>query len=110
VLPHKGKFHIITGVNGLGKSRYLRFLSDHPQVQDYCQRIICLSGTMYDRFPRKNETSKYLCECLYFGNRVNGNILSEKAPFRILSEFILGEGCNGLSGSMAGNIRGGDRF
>lgn len=104
VLPHKGKFHIITGVNGLGKSRYLRFLSDHPQVQDYCQRIICLSGTMYDRFPRKNETSKYLCECLYFGNRVNGNILSEKAPFRILSEFILGEGCNGLSGSMAGNI------
>jgi len=34
----------------------------------------------------------------------------KKAPFRILSEFILGEGCNGLSGSMAGNIRGGDRF
>lgn len=103
-LPHKGKFHIITGVNGLGKSRYLRFLADNPFVQNYCQRIICLSGTMYDRFPRKSETLKYSCEYLYFGNRVNTNILSEKAPFRILSDYILGEGCNGLAGAMAGKI------
>ena len=104
VLPHKGKFHVITGVNGLGKSRYLRFLADNPFVQDYCQRIICLSGTMYDRFPRKSETSKYSCEYLYFGNRINSNILSEKAPFRILSRYILSEGCNGLAGGMAGKI------
>ncbi|NMX60339.1 AAA family ATPase [Pseudomonas sp. WS 5079] len=104
MLPHRGKFHIITGVNGLGKSRYLRFLARNREVQNYCQRIICLSGTMYDRFPRVSEASKYLCEYFYFGNRVNSNILSEKAPFRILSSFMLGEGCNGLAGSMAGNI------
>ncbi|MEH6415516.1 AAA family ATPase [Pseudomonas sp. CGJS7] len=103
-LPNKGKFHIITGINGLGKSRYLRFLADNSFVQDYCQRIICLSGTMYDRFPKKSETSEYSCEYLYFGNRVNNNFLSEKAPFRILSSFILGEGCNGLAGDMAGKI------
>ncbi|AVX93025.1 hypothetical protein PkP19E3_33175 (plasmid) [Pseudomonas koreensis] len=33
MLPHRGKFHIITGVNGLGKSRYLRFLARNREVQ-----------------------------------------------------------------------------
>lgn len=102
--PNIGEFHVVTGVNGMGKSRYLRYLVDSSFAQDYCQRIICLSGTMYDKFPRKSEASKYACEYLYFGNRVNSNILSEKAPFRILAEYVLGEGCNGLSGSMAGRI------
>ncbi|HDS1738529.1 AAA family ATPase [Pseudomonas putida] len=105
-LPNRGKFHIITGVNGLGKSRYLRALAENPLVQGYCQRIVCLSGTMYERFPRGSEVAKYPCDYLYFGNKVNSNMLSEKAPFRILSSYILGEGCNGLSGSLAGKILG----
>lgn len=103
-LPKIGKFHIITGVNGLGKSRYLRFLARSRELQSYCQRIICLSGTMYDRFPREGEAAKFACEYFYFGNRVNSNILSEKAPFRILSSFMLGDGCNGIAGAMAGDI------
>jgi hypothetical protein len=45
---------------------------------------------------RVSEASKYLCEYFYFGNRVNSNILSEKAPFRILSSFMLGEGAMAL--------------
>lgn len=102
--PHQGSFHIITGVNGTGKSRYLRSLIRRGIADDFCQRIICLSGTAYDRFPLQGDADTPKIDYLYFGNKAKGNILSEKAPFRLLANYILGEGCNGISGELAGNV------
>ncbi|MEW5620691.1 AAA family ATPase [Pseudomonas putida] len=108
--PHPGKFHIITGVNGTGKSRYLRSLIKRGLREEYCKRIICLSGTAYDRFPLQSDADKLKINYLYFGNKAKGNILSEKAPFRLLAQYILGEGCNGIAGEMAGNVLEGIGF
>jgi predicted ATPase len=102
--PHRGNFHIITGVNGTGKSRYLRSLIKYGSAEEHCRRIICLSGTAYDRFPLQGDADNLKCSYLYFGNKAKGNILSEKAPFRLLAHYIIGEGCNGISGELAGNV------
>jgi ABC-type lipoprotein export system ATPase subunit len=102
--PHRGSFHIITGVNGTGKSRYLRSLIKHGAPEEYYKRVICLSGTAYDRFPLQGDAENAKINYLYFGNKAKGNILSEKAPFRLLAHYMLGEGCNGISGEMAGNV------
>ena len=102
--PHYGKFHVITGVNGTGKSRYLRYLVEQPSIQEYYKRIVCLAGTVYERFPLHGTMGNAKCDYLYFGNKTKGNILSERAPFRILADYMLGQGCNGISGQMAGQI------
>ena len=102
--PHHGKFHVITGVNGTGKSRYLRYLVQQQSIQEYYQRIVCLAGTVYERFPLHGTMGNAKCDYLYFGNKTKGNILSERAPFRILVDYMLGQGCNGISGQIAGKI------
>lgn len=102
--PHQGKFHVITGVNGTGKSRYLRYLVEQQSIQAYYQRIVCLAGTVYERFPLHGTMGNDKCDYLYFGNKTKGNILSERAPFRILADYILGHGCNGIAGQIAGEI------
>jgi len=108
-LPNDGAFHIITGVNGTGKSRYLRKLVDFYLKKPYYQKIICLTGTMFEKFPNRNTTTgknKYpiICEYLYFGNKSINNVFSERRPFQSLVDAMLKTGYNGIQGSLAGDL------
>lgn len=108
-LPHEGAFHVVTGVNGTGKSRYLRKLVDYYQSISYYQKIICLSGTMYEKFPNRSARSNRLknkinCEYLYFGSRSTNNVFSERRPFRTLVSAMLSGGYNGIQGGLAGDL------
>lgn len=107
--PIDGAFHIVTGVNGTGKSRYLKKLVDYYQSISYYQKIICLSGTMYEKFPNRNTANKnakkiIACEYLYFGSRSTNNVFSERRPFRTLVSAMLSDGYNGIQGSLAGDL------
>ncbi|MBM7343702.1 AAA family ATPase [Pantoea coffeiphila] len=86
--------NIITGDNGSGKTRYLSRLANEVMSDMYINnsdysRLICLSGTVYENFPR-NPSAKEKEErdganaYYYFGSRVNNNLFSEIAPFRMM--------------------------
>lgn len=108
--PIQGKFHVITGPNGTGKSRYLGSLAKSSEELGGYDRIICLSGTLYEKFPSPKEVKGKHGEYLYFGNRVNYNLVSEIAPFRTLVPMVLGSGCNPISGALAGEALEGIGF
>lgn len=86
--PHRGKFHILTGENGTGKTRYLEKLSADILhgltigLNSYSS-MICFSGTIHDRFP-KPQKSDSDAKYFYFGNKTNNNMFSEIYPFRQL--------------------------
>lgn len=92
--PPSGKIFILTGPNGTGKTRELATLSKHTldnlnsKKGQFC-RMLCLSGTILDRFP--NQPLHGTNEYLYFGWRSNSNMFSVLAPFRRLIHLLLGD-------------------
>lgn len=104
ISPNEGFFHIVTGVNGTGKSRYLGSLARQLKDSNYYKRIICLSGTVYEKFPLHDKNNHSTPDYLYFGNKISNNMFSEKSPFRELTQYLLSSGCQGIPGSMAGDI------
>lgn len=93
--PVFGKFHVLTGSNGTGKTRYLSWLSnkiaqDIKNGASEYGRMICLSGTVYEKFPKSFEDgSQANSDYIYFGNRTNNNMFSEISPFRRLALYLL---------------------
>ncbi len=89
-LPKDARLAILTGQNGTGKTRLLEKFSKNilnelkDSSSDYT-RMICLSGTVLDKFPRENNVEEYI----YLGKRVSNNMFSEIAPFRTLFNFLL---------------------
>ena len=93
--PHKGYFHIVTGKNGSGKTRHLAQLSEQvlSEIESNLSRhsrVICLSGTVHDKYPRRiysyDDPSN---RCVYLGYKTNNNMFSEISPFRKLVPHIL---------------------
>lgn len=109
-LPHSGKFHILTGVNGTGKTRYLAKLAldtleySHADPRRF-ERLICLSGTIYEKFPSKRNITTETEQYIYLGNRTNNNMFSEIAPFRqVLPHLLCVEHINSERPIQAGRI------
>lgn len=98
-LPVMHHLHILTGPNGSGKTRYLSWLSEKvlaeiEEGKSEYRRIICLSGTVDDRYSPKifNYTKvSRRPDCIYLGYRTNNNTFSLLAPFRTLFANILYE-------------------
>lgn len=91
-LPRDGQIFILTGPNGSGKTRALAqmtydYIKGIQLGSSAASRLICLSGTVLDKFPRHQEGTDYA----YFGRRTNSNMFSEVAPYRRLAEFIMTE-------------------
>jgi predicted ATPase len=89
-LPKNARLAILTGQNGTGKTRLLEKFSKSVlnKLKDGSSEytsMICLSGTVLDKFPRENNIEKYI----YLGKRVSNNMFSEIAPFRTLFSFLL---------------------
>jgi predicted ATPase len=86
-LPWAGRVFVLTGRNGSGKTRWLtsfatRFLE---HLGDDARRLICLSGTVLDKFPRDPRSRE---QYAYFGRRINNNMFSEISPYRSLLRYI----------------------
>lgn len=91
--PNDGRIFLVTGPNGSGKTRALASftrdaLSSGPTRIGLGGRVVCLSGTVLDKFPIGQKGGGYA----YFGRRTNSNMFSEVAPYRRLAEFIMA-GC-----------------
>jgi hypothetical protein len=97
VIP--GELHIVTGKNGTGKSRFfkqstLEAIEDVKSRRGRYARLVCMSGTMHDKYPRDvymsgDEPGRPI---VYLGNKVNNNMISDIAPFRTLIIFMLNPG------------------
>lgn len=86
ILPAAGRIFLITGQNGSGKTRWLQQFSTSVLsggAKNY-GRLICLSGTVMDKFPLDGDPEKYA----YFGRRTNNNMFSEIAPYRRLLAYM----------------------
>lgn len=90
-----GNVYFVTGKNGTGKSRFFSYATrEYFQGQidkgSNINKIICMSGTMHDKYPpeiyRKSISSESV---IYLGNKVNNNMVSDTAPFRVLCRYIL---------------------
>ncbi|MFM1641304.1 AAA family ATPase [Aeromonas salmonicida] len=88
--------HIVTGDNGTGKTRYLSEVSEKTlkelrHNESSFSRLICLSGTVFEKFPKphkellKNIKDNYY----YFGYKANNNMFSDITPFRSIVNVIL---------------------
>ncbi|WP_039004595.1 AAA family ATPase [Falsihalocynthiibacter arcticus] len=90
-----GGVHFVTGKNGSGKSRFFSLASKecaHTLMNEQSEggRILCLSGTMHDKYAPSIYRAKSRSErVIYLGNKVNNNMISDVAPFRTLSTFLL---------------------
>ncbi|NIZ63026.1 hypothetical protein DL239_18840 [Sedimentitalea sp. CY04] len=91
-----GATHIVTGKNGAGKSRF--FNHSTTQISEELlngrskfSRLLCMAGTMHDKYPRQIYMSKSLDDesIVYLGNKVNNNMISDIAPFRVLLRSML---------------------
>ena len=87
-LPADAKVLILTGKNGSGKTRWLeRFATQYlgsPVTKG--GRLICMSGTIHDRFPMFTEVNHRYA---YLGRRTVTNIVSEIAPYRALLRHLV---------------------
>lgn len=85
-IPTDGKIFIITGQNGSGKTRWLQRFSDEILSNSASKyfRLICLSGTVMDKFPLDGDPDKYA----YFGRRTNNNMFSEISPYRRILAYM----------------------
>ena len=111
---HRGNVYFVTGKNGSGKSRFFSYATkEHFKNQVYktagINRIICMSGTMHDKYPpdiyKKSLSNESV---IYLGNKVNNNMVSDTAPFRTLCKYILSNIANkvqlyGFSGDLISN-------
>lgn len=93
---HVGGTHVIIGKNGAGKSRFFSFATDFictslKSNSGQFGRLVCLSGTMHDKYPRSIYMKEHNRESdiIYLGNKVNNNMVSDIAPFRVLARYIL---------------------
>lgn len=89
-LPDSGRVFVITGENGTGKTRWLQNYSTHlldSSKKQSAGRLICLSGTVTDKFPLDVASKSYA----YFGRRTNSNMFSEVAPYRRLLTFFISQ-------------------
>lgn len=93
-----GGVHVITGKNGSGKSRFLQYstsliFNEIVHKKSRFAKMICFSGTMHDKYPRDIYASGKLEDVnesvVYLGNKVNNNMISDLAPFRVLARHIL---------------------
>ena len=80
----QGKIHLITGDNGTGKTRYLSEISKNElksvsQGESSYSRLICLSGTVYEKFPKpkKNNNDNIKDGYYYFGYKANNNMFQK---------------------------------
>lgn len=91
-----GELHIVTGKNGAGKSRFfkqstLEAIEEVKSRSGRYARLVCMSGTMHDKYPREvymsdDEPGQPI---VYLGNKVNNNMISDISPFRTLVRFML---------------------
>jgi energy-coupling factor transporter ATP-binding protein EcfA2 len=85
----------VTGRNGSGKSRFFSLVTEErarflAKAYDTTERILCLSGTMHDKYAPSIYRAKSASDrVVYLGNKVNNNMVSDVAPFRTLSVFLL---------------------
>lgn len=93
--PHPGAWYVLTGPNGSGKSRYLGQLAEDVLNQlktleraNY-SKLICLSGTVFERFPREAYEAGSNDALVYLGLKTNNNMFSAISPFRRLIPEIL---------------------
>lgn len=90
-----GNVYLVTGKNGSGKSRFFAYATKELRQAQISSRIVparllCLSGTMYDKYPPIIYKSKGSdSDVVYLGNRVNNNMVSGTAPFRVLCLYML---------------------
>lgn len=90
--PTDASILILTGANGTGKTRLLEKISSDEVENIYRRtskynRILCLSGTVMDRFPVPDPDEKP--NYAYFGRKTNNNMFSEILPFRSLTNFLI---------------------
>lgn len=90
-----GNVYFVTGKNGSGKSRFFAYSTNkmrQEQLRDGYEsnRLLCLSGTMHDKYPPIVYKSKTSDEnVVYLGNKVNNNMVSDTAPFRTLCHYMI---------------------
>lgn len=99
LLNSMGPDHVyfVTGKNGAGKSRFFAYATKemahhHPHLfgARHADRLLCLSGTMHDKYPPNIYKSTISDEgVVYLGNKVNNNMISDIAPFRRLCHYML---------------------
>ncbi|RTZ16870.1 ATP-binding protein [Vibrio aquaticus] len=89
---------LITGDNGAGKTRYLSQLASESllhlnSAQENRSKLICLSGTVYEKFPKPNKELLTNIEkgYYYFGYKANNNMFSEITPFRMIISVLLND-------------------
>ncbi|MEG5266571.1 AAA family ATPase [Pseudomonas sp. JDS28PS106] len=91
------KVNIITGSNGTGKSRFFasateKALGNNFLFQGQFKQILCLSGTHNDKFPRKIwQPGGDKFNICYLGYKVANNMISDIAPFRVITDALLGK-------------------
>lgn len=91
----RGNVYFVTGKNGSGKSRFFAYATREIRQSQVAEqsmygRLLCLSGTMYDKYPAtiyRAKTSDW--NVVYLGNKVNNNMVSATAPFRVLCHYAL---------------------
>ncbi|ELS3714172.1 ATP-binding protein [Vibrio fluvialis] len=88
--------YLLTGDNGTGKTRYLSELSENEAQkiisgESKFKKMICLSGTVYEKFPKPNKNNKINIDnkYYYFGYKSNNNMFSEITPFRMVVSVML---------------------
>ncbi|GAP75822.1 ABC transporter [Pseudoalteromonas sp. SW0106-04] len=90
-IDQKYGIFLITGDNGTGKTRFLTKLSQRikkdlsKQICLY-DKLICLSGTVYEKYPKPDKNPAYFSSnsYYYFGYKANNNMFSEITPFRAI--------------------------
>ncbi|EPD3064580.1 TPA: ATP-binding protein [Klebsiella aerogenes] len=113
-VPAAGTFNFITGDNGTGKTRFLTVLAatvlnDLISSGSEYDKLVCLTGTVYEKFPRPLKKKDYKSEVYdrvysYFGGRVNNNVFSDLSPFRVIMKCYCGFDINPSSFKMAGKL------
>ncbi|CAN7501503.1 AAA family ATPase [Rhizobium sp. LjRoot30] len=93
--PVPGRVHILTGVNGSGKTRYISALADQTIDElkagdSEFSHVVCLSGPVIDKYSQRVYRQTLDSEHFtYLGYRRNNNLFSETAPFRELFKVVL---------------------